>query len=321
MKRINKGHSRLNQIRWYLLTPPGIAALGEVLQEMGQHGCRPRLCKTTAWDGFTAFSGKTAPRAAMPGGVSRYLHFLLCKLACLMCGVDPLMAQSHSAVVAVGVFSSENSQPPSPWNLISFDSQVPVTQYRVIHWDGVNAIEARANASMALLARPLAVDLKLTPILCWRWRVAAPLKSANMKQRSGDDYAARVYVAFDQSDAALSWTTRMKLELARKRFGDQVPDAAINYVWDNRYPVGTQLPNAYTDRTRMWVLQSGTTWVGQWVIERRNLAADALQAFGDPNIRATLLAVASDTDNTGEQALAGFADLHFVGKDSPCIFR
>jgi hypothetical protein len=33
------------------------------------------------------------------------------------------------------------------------------------------------------------------------------------------------------------------------------------------------------------------------------------------------LAVASDTDNTGETARAGFADLHFVGAEEPCEFK
>lgn len=37
-------------------------------------------------------------------------------------------------------------------------------------------------------------------------------------------------------------------------------------------------------------------------------------------MKASLLAVASDTDNTKEQARAGFADLHFVGADVSCSF-
>lgn len=59
-----------------------------------------------------------------------------------------------------------------------------------------------------------------------------------MARKDGDDYAARVYVAFDLPDDALSWQTQIQLGLARQLYGDQVPDATINYVWDNRYPVG-----------------------------------------------------------------------------------
>lgn len=223
-------------------------------------------------------------------------------------------------VVVVGHFKQEAESPPEPWHLVQLDADIPITHYRIIRWDEVTAIEATANTSMALLARPLDVDLAKTPVLCWRWRVDAPLKTADMAQKSGDDYAARVYVAFDLPDDALSWGTRLKLGLARRLFGDQVPDAALNYVWDNRYPVGTERPNAYTERAQMRVLQSGAKLAGQWVLERRNVLADAEHAFGKREFTATLLAVASDTDNTGEQARAGFADLHFVGAHASCDF-
>lgn len=229
-------------------------------------------------------------------------------------------ADNSVSTVPVGVFTGEAQAPPQPWQVVRFDGDIPPTHYRIIRWDGVMAIEALADASMALLGRPLAVDLDATPVLCWRWRVDAPLKSADMAHKSGDDYAARVYVAFALPDDAMDWRTRLKLGLARRLFDTQVPDAALNYVWDNRYPVGTEQPNTYTERTHMRVLQSGASNAGQWIIERRNVLADAEQAFGQQGFKARLLAVASDTDNTGEQARAGFADLHFVGADTQCNF-
>ncbi|MGV8899292.1 MAG: DUF3047 domain-containing protein [Burkholderiaceae bacterium] len=220
----------------------------------------------------------------------------------------------------VGRFDAALSTPPAPWQVIRFDQRVPATRYRLISWDGVAAVEAVANASMALLARPLAVNLARTPILCWRWRIDAPLKTADMATRQGDDYAARVYLAFKLPAEAMSFATRAKLGLARSIYGDHVPDAALNYVWDNRYPVGTRRPNAYTDRTSMIVLRSGPSQAGAWMTERRDVLADAMTAFDTDQIRATQLAIAADTDNTGEQARSGFADLHFVARDKSCHF-
>jgi hypothetical protein len=92
---------------------------------------------------------------------------------------------------------------------------------------------------MALLGRTVAVDLKKTPILCWQWRIDAPVASADMNKKSGDDYAARVYLTFTVPPEQLGFATRTKLSLARSIYGNQVPDAAINYVWDNKQPVGT----------------------------------------------------------------------------------
>ena len=83
----------------------------------------------------------------------------------------------------------------------------------------------------------------------------------------------------------------------------------INYVWDNRQPVGTVRPNAYTDRTRMWVLESGTARAGEWVTETRDLAADFRAAFGEAPPDLIGIAIATDTDNTGEHATAWFGDL------------
>jgi hypothetical protein len=227
---------------------------------------------------------------------------------------------AQETIEYVGRFNSETDTPPPPWRLVRFDERVPPTRYRVTSRDGVVAVEASADASMALLARPLQIDLQRTPVLCWRWQVDGPLRTADMATKRGDDYAARVYVTFTLPANTMSFATRAKLNLARSIYGDSVPDAAINYVWDNRHPVGTSRPNAYTDRTRMIVLRSGAEEAGRWMVERRNVLADFVQAFGTDPASLSLLAIAADTDNTGESARAYFADLHFVASGADCAF-
>lgn len=207
---------------------------------------------------------------------------------------------------------------PAPWQVEQLNKDIPPTRYRLREWDGVPAVEAHAVKSMALLARPVEVDLGKTPILCWRWRIEAPLKSADMTTKAGDDYAARVYLSFDVPPDTLGLGTRMALGLARSLRGNTVPDAAINYIWDNRHPVGTWQPNAYTDRARMLVLRTGAGEAGRWVTERRDVGADFQQAFGHAPLRLTGLALAADTDNTGEEARAGFADFRFVSREAGC---
>ena len=76
--------------------------------------------------------------------------------------------------------------------------------------------------------------------------------------------------------------------------------------------------HVYTDRARMLVLRSGAAEVGRWVHERRNVLEDFQRAFGDLNGQLKSIALASDTDNTGEAAHAGFADFHFVANESDC---
>ncbi|MCO5102818.1 MAG: DUF3047 domain-containing protein [Burkholderiaceae bacterium] len=228
-----------------------------------------------------------------------------------------LAASAMAAPVRVGDFTAMGE---SPWKAVQLSDRVPATRYSALQWDGHAAVEARADASMALLARPLTIDLQSTPVLCWLWRVDGVVQRADMRRKDGDDYAARVYVAFSLPPEALGIALRLQLALGRSLYGELLPDAAVNYVWDNRHPVGTRAFNAYTERAAMVVQRSGTAQVGRWVAERANVLADAKQAFGDLPFKASLLAVASDTDNTGEQARAGFAELHFVGADEACQF-
>lgn len=234
--------------------------------------------------------------------------------ACTLLLPLPLLAEP----LWVGRFLPAEGGIPAPWQVERLDDKVPPTRYRLREWDGVPAVEAHAVGSMALLARPLQVDLAKTPMLCWRWRIDAPLKSADMTQKSGDDYAARVYLSFEMPPGTLGFAARLGLGMARALRGDQVPDAAVNYIWDNRHAVGTWQPNAYTDRARMLVLRSGSADAGRWVDERRDVAADFQRAFGHAPARLTGLALASDTDNTGEEARAGFADFRFVERDAAC---
>ena len=226
-------------------------------------------------------------------------------------------AAVHGEPVWVGRFAGSGGL-PAGWQIEHLNPKFPATEYRQRLWDGVPAVEAVAVKSMALLGRKMTVDLDQTPVLCWRWRIDRPVASADLATKAGDDYAARVYLTFAVPPDALGFATRAKLALARSIWGPAVPDAALNYVWDNSHPVGTLRDNAYTERARMLVVDSGATKAGQWVSQRRNVRDDFRRAF--PGLLGTLggLAIASDTDNTGESAHAGFADFHFVADNEAC---
>jgi pyruvate/2-oxoacid:ferredoxin oxidoreductase beta subunit len=61
----------------------------------------------------------------------------------------------------------------------------------------------------------------------------------------------------------------------------------------------------------MIVLRNATDSVGNWVEEKRNLAADFRAAFGDVAPVVTGVAIAADTDQTGESVTAWFGDIGF----------
>ena len=234
-----------------------------------------------------------------------------------------VLTASRADPVWIGRFEAAETAIPAPWEVRSVTRRAPPTQYQLRSWDGVSAVEALADKSMAMLARPVSINLAETPVLCWRWRIEAPIAAADMRRKSGDDYAARMYVAFRLPARSLGAMTRFKLSVARSMFGTAVPDAALNYVWDNRQAVGTELPSSYTDRVQMLVLRSGSGDAGTWREERRDVRADFMRRFEqtDTEVAAAqvdFVAFGSDGDNTGSQAHAGFADLHFVPAGEPC---
>ncbi|MEO8165601.1 MAG: DUF3047 domain-containing protein, partial [Betaproteobacteria bacterium] len=105
-----------------------------------------------------------------------------------------------------------------------------------------------------------------------------------------------------------------KVYLARKRYGQDVPTAALCYVWDARAPVGTSVWSPYTDRVRVIVVESGTANLNRWREVQRDLVADFRAAFGEEPPPIAGIAVASDTDNTGESVTAMFGDIRLGSK-------
>lgn len=218
-----------------------------------------------------------------------------------------------AAMPEVTAFSAMRpGAPVTGWQALKPAPKANDTRYSVVLDAGKTVLKAEAEQAMSGLIHPVRIDLRQYPLLRWRWKIAAPLKRADMTQKTGDDYAARVYVMFDYPVEKLSFGTRAKLALAEALYGQKIPTAALNYVWDNRQPVGTIQPNTYTDRARMIVLESGAAHAGQWMTETRDLASDFRAAFGEEPPDVVAVAVATDTDNTGESAIAWYGDLEFM---------
>ena len=164
------------------------------------------------------------------------------------------------------------------------------TLYEVIQQGDGQVLSAQAHGSASGLIFPLRFDPAEWPVLEWRWKIDGVVEAGDARIKSGDDYAARVYVIFPH------W-----LPLRTR---------SINYIWANRLPVDTAQANTYTSNAMMLALRSGNSESGQWVSERRNLVDDYRRLFGEDPPDEALVAVMSDTDQTGEKAQAWYDDLH-----------
>jgi len=202
---------------------------------------------------------------------------------------------------------------PADYRTFAF-SGVPRTQFTAIADDGRTVLRARADASMAAIVRTVNIPSARRPELEWRWKVLQLPAHGNLATREGDDFAARLYVAFNLPLGALPLGTRVGVWLARLAYGNDVPAAALCYVWAAGSPAGTIAPSAFTDRVQMVVVDSGADGVGQWRTYRRDVVADYERAFGAPAPAISGVAVACDADNTGSRAEAWFGDVRFTAR-------
>jgi hypothetical protein len=175
-------------------------------------------------------------------------------------------------------------------------------------------VRAEARASASGMIRRLDVDAAATPLLRWRWKIARTIAGGDVTRRQGDDHAARIYVSFRYSPDRLSVTERAKYAAARLVYAEYRPHAALNYIWDSRAPVGTIVPNPYSDRVRMIVVDSGDARAGTWQLHERDIVADYRAAFGEEPPPIVGIALMTDTDNTGESAEAWYGDVELLSR-------
>jgi hypothetical protein len=166
------------------------------------------------------------------------------------------------------------------------------TAYQPVFTDGRQAIKASSHQSASGLIRKIDVDLTQTPWLNWSWRVDAPLQGNDETSKQGDDYAVRIYVVVD--GGLWFWRTR-----------------AISYVWASAMPKGSHWPNAYTANAMMVAVESGTAGTGQWLSERRNVLMDLQGLHGIDTTDINAVAIMTDTDNSGQTAIAYYGDIYF----------
>ena len=216
-------------------------------------------------------------------------------------------------VIEVGMFSrdQEGQGPPTGWKPLTFKKIERHTVYTLVKDGETVVVKAVANASASGLIREIRIDPNEYPIAQWRWKVVNILKKGNVHKKEGDDYPARIYITFEYDSSRLGFFEKIKYETARLLYGQYPPLSAINYIWESQASVGTIVPNPYTDRVMMIVLESGENKVNQWICEERNILEDHKKAFRESPSMISGVAIMTDTDNTGESATAYYGDILF----------
>jgi len=224
-----------------------------------------------------------------------------------------LMAEQSPATIPVGHFSRimDTSELPDNWEPLHFKNISAHTIYNVVQDNGISVIQAESTASSSGLTRKLTIDPAEYPILSWSWKVANIYQAGDVNLKAGDDYPARIYITFAYDAGKVGFWERVKFNTIKLFYGQYPPINAINYIWANKAPQGLIAPNPYTDRVKMFVIESGEEKIDTWIQETRNIADDYRTAFEEEPPRISGIAIMTDSDNTGESAIAWYGDIIF----------
>ena len=175
------------------------------------------------------------------------------------------------------------------WATKSFHNE---TVYETVTYGDGNVLQATSNGSASCLIFEREFDINEYPILTWRWKVENTVERGDFRQKSTDDFAARVFVMFPH------WYFPKT--------------TSVNYIWANLMPKEESHPSVHVGNAVMIAVESGKRKVGEWVEYKRNIVEDYRRAFGrNPPVKA-IIAIMTDTDNTGDIARAWYDDIYLM---------
>ena len=231
----------------------------------------------------------------------------------LMVTLPGIGSAADPPTVTVGPFSAMPPGGPvmDGWEAMTFDKIDAHTRYTLVEEGGRTVVRADSTASASGLVKAVSIDPRDFPQLTWTWKVNSTLPQGDVTRKSGDDFAARIYITFAEDPDRRSFAQRVKMAAFKLLYGQAPPSAALVYVWGNRAEVGSHHPSPYTQTAQMFVVESGSPHLNQWRSASRNIVDDYRTAFGADPPPISGIAIMTDTDNTGGSATAWYGDITF----------
>lgn len=221
--------------------------------------------------------------------------------------------------LAPGVSFADTLQPFSTmtsltdgWEPLEFPDIDQHTDYQLITVDSSQVVRAKTSGGASGLIARLHIKPDKSLLLRWRWKVSNVFQKGDARKKSGDDYPARIYVAFKFEPDKAGFFERARRAALETLAGEELPGNALNYIWANRLERDQIVPNPYVDSTQMIAVASGDQKVGEWVTVTRDIVADYRRAFGEAPPAIVGIAIMSDSDNTGDSATAWYGDIRIL---------
>jgi hypothetical protein len=192
-----------------------------------------------------------------------------------------------------------SSQPPGAhgvprgWRSYETPGGHPRYDFTIVDDGGRRALELKSDNEHSTIAKELDVDLAATPVLEWAWRIVAHPAGTDLTRRATSDATGHIYMVWPRFPAML-----------RSRL--------VGYVWDPSIPAGTIVKSQKTGTVTFVVARSGRPGLGEWSVERHDVAADYRRIYGEPAPKPGAVALSIDTNDTRASAAARFGRIAFL---------
>ena len=219
---------------------------------------------------------------------------------------DPGRAQPQEASGVVRIAPFSDMTPgwtlSKGWQRVSMAAAYDTTEQGTV-------LRAHSNTGASGVGTRRRIDLTTHPVMEWQWKVEDIVHKGKAGVKGRHDFPARIYVSFDYD--GLSLLKRLKLTALRALGFEAVPRRALVYAWANRVPRDSVVRSPYVEWLRQLAVRSGSTDVGTWVTERRNVRADYRRIFGEEPPPVDGIALMTNTEHTGEPVTAYYGDIVF----------
>jgi DUF3047 family protein len=206
-----------------------------------------------------------------------------------------MVASADRAVVIEDWMTNRVSQRgiPSGWTGEGFGRRADY-DFIIEQAGEARVLHLRSNDEHSTIVKDITgkVRLKETPILEWTWKANILPTGGDVRHKNTTDIAAQLYIIWPRFPALL-----------RSRI--------IGYVWDATTPAATMVKSEKTGTVTFIVLRSGTKDLGTWLTERRNVAEDYRDIFGEFPEDPTAISISIDSNDTHSTAESFMGPIFF----------
>lgn len=168
----------------------------------------------------------------------------------------------------------------------------PAYEFTVVDDSATRVLYLKSRGDSSTISKEVKVNLKETPVLEWQWKVVMLPTGGDARNKQTDDQALQLYVAWE-------------------RFPKLVRSRIIGYIWDSTAPAGSVVKSQKSGLITYVVVRSGTTGLGKWLTEARNVSEDYRRIYGEEPDEPNAVSIAIDSDDTQSRAEAYVGTIRF----------